>query len=93
MQRNTTKLVKEMNEAVQNLKVKGKIIKKAQTEANMEMENLGKRSGISNVITTKISEIKGRITEVEETFVEIDKTVNANSKHIKLLTQNIQEIS
>ena len=57
------------------------------------MENLGKRSGITDVsITNRIQEIEERISGVEDTVEEIDTTVKENSKHKKLLTQNIQEI-
>ena len=44
---------KELNTAVQNLKVGVETIKKTQMEANMEMENLEKRSGITDVSITK----------------------------------------
>ena len=58
------------------------------------MENLGKRSGITNVsITNRIQEKEEeRISGVEDTIEEIDTTVKENSKHKKLLTQSIQEI-
>jgi hypothetical protein len=48
--------------------------------AKLEMENLGKRSGITDLsITNKIQEIEKRISGVEES----DKTVKENSKHKK----------
>ena len=60
-------------------------------EANLEMENLGKRSGITDVsITNRIQEIEKRISGIENAIEEINTTVNKNSKHKKLLTQNIQ---
>ena len=61
----------------------------------MGMKNLGNRSGIADVnITNKIyKRKKGRISDIEDTIEECDKIVYANSKCIKLLTQNIQEIS
>ena len=59
MQANTIKQVKELNKEIQDLKVEIETIKKTQMEANLEMENLGKRSGITDVIiTNKIQEIK-----------------------------------
>ena len=83
--------MKELNKAVQHLKVEVEIIKKTQMEANLEMENLGKRSGITDVsITNRIQEIEERISGVEDTVEEIDTTVKENPK--KLLTQNIQYI-
>jgi hypothetical protein len=57
-------------------------IKKTHMEANLEMENQGKRSEITDVsVTNRIQEMKERISCVEE-----------NSNHKKLLTQSIQEI-
>ena len=85
--------MKELNKVIQDLKVEVETIKKTQMEANLEMENLGKRSGITDVsITNRIQEIEERISGVEDTVEEIDTTVKENSKHKKLLTQSIQEI-
>jgi methyl-accepting chemotaxis protein len=62
-------------------------------EANLEMENLQKGSGITDVtITNTIQEIKERVSGVSDTVEEIDTNVKENSKHKKLLTQSIQEI-
>ena len=52
IQENTGKQLKEMNKAIPDLKVKVKRIKKTQMEANLEMENLEKRSGIADVSIT-----------------------------------------
>ena len=49
IQENTGKQVKKLNKVIQVLKVKVETIKKTQMEANLEMENLGKRSGITDV--------------------------------------------
>ena len=47
-------------------------------EVNLEMETLGKRSGIADVsITNRIEE---RISGVEDTVEEIDIIVKENSK-------------
>ena len=82
--------MKELNKAIQNLKVEVETIKKTQVEANLD---LGQRSGITDVrITNRIQEIEERVSGVEDTVEEIDKTVKENSKHRKLLTQSIQEI-
>jgi hypothetical protein len=48
IQENTIKQVKELNKAVQDLKVEIETINRIQMEANLEMENLGKRSGITD---------------------------------------------
>jgi hypothetical protein len=62
-------------------------------EANLEMANLGVRSGITDIsISNRIQEIKESISCVEDTVEEIDTTVKENSKHKNLLTQSIQEI-
>jgi predicted nucleic acid-binding Zn-ribbon protein len=82
--------VKELNKAIQDLKVEVETIKETQMEANLEMENLGKRSGITDVsITNRIQEIEERIPDVEDTIEENNITVKENSKHKKLLTQDL----
>ena len=55
--------MKELNKAVKDLKVAVETIKKTQMEANLEMENLGKRSGITDISITN------RIQEIEESWV------------------------
>jgi predicted nucleic acid-binding Zn-ribbon protein len=55
--------VKELNKAVQDLKMEVETIKKSQMEATLEMENLGKRSGATDAsINNRIQEIEERIT-------------------------------
>ena len=69
------------------------IVNKTQMEANLEMENLGKRSGIIDVsITNRIQEIEERILGVEDMVEDTDTTVKENWKHKNLLTQSIQKI-
>jgi len=78
---------------VQDLKMEIETIKKAQRKTNLEIENLGKRSGdIDSRITNKIKEIRQRISGAEDTIGSIDTTIKDNIKCKKLLTQNIQEI-
>ena len=85
--------MKELNKAIQDLKLEVETIKKMKMKANLEMENLGKRSGITKVsITNRIQETEERISGAEDTVEEINTTVKENSKHKKLLTQSIQEI-
>jgi hypothetical protein len=68
-------------------------IKKSQKEANLEMENLRKRSGATDAtITSRIQEIEERISGVEDTIEDSDTTVKENTKCQKILIQNIQEI-
>ena len=53
-------------------------IKKSQRETNLELENLGKRSGVIDArITNRIQEIEERISGAED---NIDTTVNENAK-------------
>jgi phage terminase Nu1 subunit (DNA packaging protein) len=63
-------------------------IKKSQRETILELENLGKRSGVIDAsITNRIQEIEERISGAEDTIEN-----NSQKKCKKLLTQNIQEI-
>ena len=58
-----------MNKAIQDLKVEVETIKKTQMEANLEIENLGKRSGIMDLsIINRIQVIEERILGVEDTL-------------------------
>ena len=44
--------MKELNKNVQDLKIGIKILKKSPREATFEMENLGKRSGVTDASIT-----------------------------------------
>ena len=55
LQENTNKLVKKINKTIEDLKMEIETIKKSQRETTLEIENLGKRSG---VIDTSISNRK-----------------------------------
>ena len=84
--------MKDLFKEVQDLKVEVQTIMKTQIEATLEMKNLGKRSRIRDVsISNRIQEIEERNSGVKDTIEEIDTTVNENSKHENILTQNIQE--
>jgi hypothetical protein len=50
---NAIKLVTEINNIVQDLEVEREAIKKTQTEEILEMENLGMRTGTTNVSITR----------------------------------------
>jgi hypothetical protein len=74
--------MKELSKVVQELKVEVETIKNAQMKANLEMENLGKKSGITDVsITNRIQNIEDIISGVEDTIKEIGTTVKENTKH------------
>jgi len=56
-------------------------MKKAQRETTMEIEHLGKRSGIIDVsITNRIQETEERISEAKDTIENIDTTFKDNVK-------------
>ena len=64
-------------------------IKKSQRETTLEIENLGKTSGIIDAsITKRIQEIEERISGAEDTIENTDTTVKEKAKGKKLLTQN-----
>jgi hypothetical protein len=93
LQENPIKQGKERNKTTKDLKMELETIKKSQRETTLEVENLGKRSGVIDVsITKRIQEIEGRISGAEVIIENIDTTVKENAKSKKLLTQNIQEI-
>jgi uncharacterized coiled-coil protein SlyX len=82
-----------MNKTIQDLKMEIETIKKSQRDTTLELENLGKRSGVRDAsITNRIQEIEERISGAEDTIENIDTTVKESAKCKKLLTQNIQEI-
>ena len=62
LQKNTIKQEKKINKTIQDLKMKIETIKKSQRETTLELENLGKRSG---VIETRIT---NRINEIEKSL-------------------------
>ena len=70
-----------MNKTVHNLKIELETIKKLQRETTLELENLGKRSGVMDAnITNRIQEIEERISGAEVTIENIDTTVKENAK-------------
>jgi hypothetical protein len=55
-----------MNKTIQDLKIEIETIKKCQRETTLELENLGKRSGVIDThITNRIQEIEERILGAE----------------------------
>jgi hypothetical protein len=55
LQENTIKQVKEINKTIQDLKMEIETIKKSQMQTTMELEYLGKRSGVIDAsITNRI---------------------------------------
>ena len=76
-----------MNKTVQNLKREIEAIKKTQIETILEMENLGKRTGTTDVsITNRIQEMKERISGIEEESNISVKVQNLKfTKHLRNL--------
>ena len=63
-------------------------IKKSKRETTLEIENLGKRSGVIDAsITNRIQEIEERILGAEDNHENIETTIKENAKYKKLLTQ------
>ena len=85
--------MKELNKTIQDLKTEIETIKKSQKETTLEIENLGKRSGVIDAsITNRIQETEKKISGAEDTIENIDTTIKDNTKPKRLLTQNVQEI-
>ena len=57
-----------MNKTIQDLKIEVETIKKSQRETILELENLGKQSGVID------ASITNRIQEIEDTIENIDIT-------------------
>ena len=81
-----------MNKTILDLKREVDTIKKTQSEATLEMETLGKKSGtIDANIRNRIQEMEERISSAEDSIENIGTTIKENAKCRKILTQNIQE--
>ena len=86
--------MREWNKTIQDLKLEKEILKKTQRKITLEMENLGKRPGVTDAsVTNRIQEIEEKITGKEDSIENIDTTIKENTKSKKILIiQNIQEI-
>jgi hypothetical protein len=83
----------ELNKTIQDLKREVDTIKKTQSEAALEIETLGKKSGtVDASISNRIQEIEETISGTEDSIENIGTTIKENTKCKKILTQNIQEI-
>jgi uncharacterized coiled-coil DUF342 family protein len=88
-----TKQVMELSKTIQDIKREVDTIKKTQSEATLEIENLGKKSGtIDASISNKIQEMEERISGAHDSIENISTAIKENGKCKKILTQNIQEI-
>jgi hypothetical protein len=76
------------NKNIQDLKMKIESIKKTQTEEILEMENLGRRTGITDVsITNRIQEMEEKMLVREDIIEEIYTTVKENVKLKQFMRQ------
>jgi chromosome segregation ATPase len=93
LKENTNKQVMELNKTIQDLKREVVTIKKTQSEAMLEIENLGKKSGtIDASISNRMQEMEERMSGAEDSIENICTTIKENTNCKKILTQNIQEI-
>ena len=68
-------------------------IKKTQSEATLEIEILGKKSGTIDVsISNRKQEMEERISDAQGSIENMDGAIKESAKCKKILTQNIQEI-
>ena len=82
-----------MNKTILDIKREVETIKKTQSEATLEIETLGKKSGTIDVsISNRIQEMEERISGAEDSIENIGTTIKDNTKRKKILNQNIQEI-
>ena len=66
---------------------------KRQSEAMLEIETIGKKSGNIDVsISNRIQEMEERISGAEDSIENMGTTIKENAKCKKILSQNIQEI-
>ena len=78
---------------IQDLKMEVETIKKTQREKSLEIETLGKKSGaIDASISNIIQEMEERISGVEDSIENMDRTTKENTKCKRILTQHIQKI-
>jgi hypothetical protein len=83
----------ELNKTIQDIKREGKTIKKTKNETTLEIETLGRKSGmIDSSISNKIQEMEERISGEDNAIENTGTPIKENAKCKRILTQNIQEI-
>ena len=71
----------ELNKTIQDLKLEVETIKKTQRETTLEIEILGKKSGIIDAsISNRIQEMKERSTSTADSIENICTTIKENAK-------------
>ena len=84
--------LKKVNKGAMRLR-EGDTIKKTQSEATLEIETLGKKSGTIDLsISNRIQEMEERISGAEDSIGNMDTTIKENANCKNILTQNIQKI-
>jgi predicted nucleic acid-binding Zn-ribbon protein len=73
----------KLNKTIQDLKREVDTIKKTQSEATLEIETLGKKSGtIDASISNRIQEMEERISGAEDSIYSLKRCQNHNSKDV-----------
>jgi hypothetical protein len=81
--------MKELHKVIQDLKLDIETMMRTQIKTILETENLGKRSGITDVsFTNRIQRIDERISVVEDTIEETDTTCQRKLKTDKTRNPN-----
>jgi predicted nucleic acid-binding Zn-ribbon protein len=71
----------QLDKTIQDLKREVDTIKKTQSEATLQIENLGKKSGTIDVsISNRIQEMEERVSGVEDSIENICTTIKENAK-------------
>ena len=71
----------DLNKTIQDLKKEVDTIKKTQSEAMLEIETLGNKSGtIDASISNRIQEMEDRISGAEDSIEDINTTIKENAK-------------
>ena len=66
----------ELNKTIQEIKREVDTIKKTQSEATLEIETIGKKSGTTNAsISNRIQEMKERISGAEDSIENTGTTI------------------
>ena len=83
IQENISKQVKELNKTIQDLKIEVETTKKSQRETTLEIENIGKKSGVIDAsINNRTQETEERLSSAEDTIENIDKRVKIQKAKI-----------
>ena len=70
-----------MNKTTQDLKIEVEIIKKSQRKTTLNIEKLGKKSGVIDAsINNRIQEVEERISDSEDTIESIGTTIKEKAK-------------